>query len=89
MNKPEEQPPIEIPAEKLDDETLRNLVESFILREGTDYGAFETQHETKIRQVQEQLGRGDIKIVFDPNSESVTLLTRNEWNKRSKAPDAF
>jgi uncharacterized protein len=70
--------PIEVPIERLDDETLRRIVEEFVLREGTDYGAQEIQLETKIGQVMKQLEKGDVKVFFDPESESVTLLkTKN------------
>lgn len=70
--------PIEIPLDRLDEETLRRIVEEFVLREGTDYGAQEIQLETKIQQVMKQLEKGDVRIFFDPESESVTLLkTKN------------
>jgi hypothetical protein len=51
-------------------------VESFVLREGTDYGAREFTHEQKVAQVIAQLESGDARIVFDPETESVTLLLR-------------
>lgn len=81
MNQEPKLAPIEIPPERLDDETLRNLIESFILREGTDYGSHEVDLDTKVRQVQKQMERGDLKITFDPNTESVTLLTLGEWKR--------
>ena len=34
-------PPIEVPREKISGEILSALIEEFILREGTDYGAVE------------------------------------------------
>lgn len=74
-------PPIEVPAESLDKETLNAVIESFILREGTDYGAVEVELDAKMIQVQKQLQRGHIKLVFDPNTESVTLMTKQEFKK--------
>ena len=68
--------PIEVPHTLLSPDALLGLVESFILREGTDYGAREFTHEQKVAQVMEQLARGEARIVFDPESESVTLLVR-------------
>jgi uncharacterized protein len=68
--------PIEIPHTLLSPDALRGLVESFVLREGTDYGAREFTHEQKVAQVISQLENGDARIVFDPESESVTLLLR-------------
>lgn len=66
--------PIEIPLDRLDDETLRRIIEEFVLREGTDYGVSEISFETKVTQVRKQLVKGDVSLFFDPESESVTLL---------------
>ncbi len=71
---------IEIPGENLDPETLTSVIESFILREGTDYGVSEVSLETKIRQVLRQIEAGEVKIVFDEESESVTLLKPEVYN---------
>lgn len=59
------------------------MLESFILREGTDYGAQELTMETKLERLTKQLDKGDVKIVFDPNSQSVTLMTKRDWQKIS------
>lgn len=75
-------PPIEVPLEKISLDALENIMREFILREATDYGAVEIQHETKLKQVHAQIKKGDVKIVFDPNTESVTLMTRLEFQKR-------
>jgi len=75
------QPPIEVPREVLSDEAMRGIVESFILREGTDYGREEVALTTKMIQIEKQLERGDVKIVFDPNTESVGIVTAHEWAK--------
>jgi uncharacterized protein YheU (UPF0270 family) len=68
--------PIEVPHTLLSPDALRGLVESFVLREGTDYGAHEFTHEQKVAQVMAQLECGEARIVFDPETESVTLLLR-------------
>jgi len=68
--------PIEVPHTLLSLDALRGLVESYVLREGTDYGAREFTHEQKVAQVMAQLDSGDARIVFDPETESVTLLMR-------------
>jgi uncharacterized protein YheU (UPF0270 family) len=54
--------------------TLRAVVESFVLREGTDYGIHEVSFEDKVEQVLVQLGRGEVHITFDPATESVNLV---------------
>jgi uncharacterized protein len=73
----EDAEPIEIPHTLLSPDALLGLVESFVLREGTDYGAHEFTHEQKVAQVMAQLESGDARIVFDPETESVTLLVRD------------
>jgi uncharacterized protein YheU (UPF0270 family) len=72
---PDEPPPelVEIPLTELAPETLQALVESFVLREGTDYGAQEVPLATKVGQVVKQLQRGEARIVFDPATESVDI----------------
>lgn len=66
--------PVEVPAEDLAPETLRALIEAFVNREGTDYGAVERTLEEKVADVRRQLERGEARIVFDPATQSVTLL---------------
>ena len=48
-------------------------MESFVLREGTDYGPQEVTLATKVAQVLRQLQRGEARIVFDPSTESVDI----------------
>ena len=70
----EEIAPIRVPPDDLEPDTLRAVIESFVLREGTDYGLHETSLEAKVAQVLMQLRRGEAHITFDPASESVTLV---------------
>ena len=77
----EEQPPVEIPKASLSRDALRGVIENFILREGTDYGVAEVSYDAKAEQIERQLDRGHIKIVFDPNTETVTLMTDREWKR--------
>ncbi len=74
--------PIEIPYEKLSQDALAGVIDDFILREGTDYGANETLLETKRAQVFRQLQSDKIKLVYDPASESINLLTLDEWRRQ-------
>lgn len=71
---PEAAPPIRVAPDDLAPETLRAVVESFVLREGTDYGPQETPLDTKVAQVMAQLRRGDAHILFEPASETVTIV---------------
>ena len=65
--------PIVIPAGELSAPALHGLIESFVLREGTDYGAHEYSLEEKVAQVRAQLERGQARILFDPQSNTVTI----------------
>jgi uncharacterized protein YheU (UPF0270 family) len=67
---------IEVPHAQLSHEALRGVVESFVLREGTDYGVREFTLEEKVQHVMLQLQRGEARIVFDPHSETVQILAR-------------
>ncbi len=66
-----------IPYQELEAETLRAIIEEFISREGTDYGAHEYSLEQKVQQVRNQLERGDVVLNFDPETESCDLQAVN------------
>ncbi|HSZ08153.1 MAG TPA: YheU family protein [Steroidobacteraceae bacterium] len=66
--------PVEVPHTELSAELLNAVIESFVLREGTDYGEKEFSLEDKVARVVAQLKRGEAKIVFDPESSSVTIV---------------
>jgi uncharacterized protein len=70
----EEIAPVRVPPDDLEPDTLRAVVESFVLREGTDYGAHEASLEAKVAQVLAQLRRGEAHITFDPATESVNIV---------------
>jgi hypothetical protein len=67
--------PVAVPHTGLSPEALRGVVESFVLREGTDYGARDVPFETKVAQVLRQLERGEARIMFDPVTRSVQIMT--------------
>jgi uncharacterized protein len=66
--------PIEVPPESLSRDALHALVEEFVTRDGTDYGAVERNLDAKVAEVLRQLGRGEVRIVFDPDSETTTIV---------------
>lgn len=67
-----------IPFEKIPPETLQNLIESFISREGTDYGSTEHSLDEKVEQVKKQLQNRQVFITYDQETESVTMLTKDQ-----------
>lgn len=68
--------PVSIPYDELSPDALRSVVESFVLREGTDYGAYEYSLEQKVAHVMRQLQKGEARIMFDPNTESVQIVVK-------------
>jgi uncharacterized protein len=77
--------PIIVPHRELAPDTLTRLIESFVLREGTEYGAREFSLEEKVAHVLGQLERGEAEIFFDPDSETVDIrrATRRSASARS------
>jgi len=66
--------PVRLGPNDIEPETLRAVIESFVLREGTDYGLHETSLENKVEQVLTQLRRGEAHITYDPATESVNVV---------------
>lgn len=69
--------PIVIPYRDLSAEALRGVLESFVLREGTDYGEREVSLEQKVAQVMRQLERGEAQVIFDAALETVDIVVCN------------
>lgn len=69
---------MDIPYKAIPAETLTAVIEEYITREGTDYGEQEYSLQDKIDQVKRQLENGEIKITFDPESETCTLMPMAE-----------
>ncbi len=70
----ESQTPVVVPHTELDADLLRSVIESFVLREGTDYGEREISLADKVARVIRQLEHGEAQIVFDPQTESVDIV---------------
>jgi uncharacterized protein len=71
----EAQPSVDVPYAELDPEVLHAVVESYVLREGTDYGEREFSLADKVSHVLRQLKRGEARIVFDPETQTVSIIT--------------
>jgi len=67
---------MEIPYEQLEEETLKSVIESFVLREGTDYGENEFTLDEKIEHVLVQLKTGKVYLTFDEESKSCNIVSR-------------
>lgn len=82
MNEEDPPPPVAVPYTELSADALRGVIESFVLREGTDYGARDVSLEDKVAQVLRQLERGEARIMFDPASESITIVVVPQRERR-------
>ena len=67
-----------IPHHMLSPEALPGVIEAFVTREGTDYGAQEVALATKVWQVRQQLDAGAAVIVYDEATESCTIQPTNQ-----------
>jgi uncharacterized protein len=70
--------PVAVPHTELSADALRGVIDSFVLREGTDYGERERTLEEKVADVRRQLERGEARIVFDPETETIDIRPRSE-----------
>ena len=63
------------------------MIEEFITRGGTDYGAVEASLETKFKQVKNKLKDGSAVLVFDDETETTNIFMADDpvlKNVRSK-----
>lgn len=67
---------IEIPYQELSPQTLKGIVEYWILKEGTDYGEQEFSLAEKVDSILGQLKTGKAKIIFHPE-DGVCELVKN------------
>jgi uncharacterized protein YheU (UPF0270 family) len=82
LGPPPEKPMTSVPPETLAASVLRALIEEFVTRDGTDYGEAERTLDEKVADVERQLSLGEVSIVFDPETESVNLVTARELEGR-------
>ncbi len=62
-----------IPWQSLPPSTLQNILESYIDREGTDYGFEEASRDDKVVQLKQLLQTGEIVILWCEDQQSVDL----------------
>lgn len=67
---------MEIPYQALNPETLNNLIEELVTRDGTDYGECELTLEQKVDQVRRRLVDGEAFICYDEKSELCEIILK-------------
>ncbi|MCP4986161.1 MAG: YheU family protein [Colwellia sp.] len=70
-----------IPLDQISHETLSAIIEDFILREGTEYGAVDISKEDKIAQVKQQLDQGSAVLVYSELYETVNILPSEQFKE--------
>lgn len=65
-----------IPWQNIPEQTLRNLIEHFVLREGTDYGEQEVSFEDKVEQVFQKLKLNEAMLVYSELHESIDIKVK-------------
>ncbi len=70
-----------IPLDQISHETLSAIIEDFILREGTEYGAVDISKEDKIAQVKQQLDQGSAVLVYSELYETVNILPSEQFQE--------
>ena len=73
-NERKESESIEVPFTALSTEALRGLVESVVLREGTDYGARERSFDSKVEELLARVRRGEARVVYNFDSQSADIV---------------
>ena len=67
-----------VPPQRLPQDSLAGLLEEYASRDGTDYGEREFTLEQKVEQLRGQLQRGELKILYDVDSEQWDLLPADQ-----------
>ncbi|PKN17282.1 MAG: cytoplasmic protein [Deltaproteobacteria bacterium HGW-Deltaproteobacteria-6] len=67
-----------IPVDQLSAEALKGVIDEFITRDGTDYGAIEASPETKFKQVKQKLESGWAVLVYDDETETTNIFMKDD-----------
>ncbi len=79
----ENEEPIVIPYRELSAAALRGVLESYVLREGTEYGEHDVSLDQKVGQVLRQLERGEAQVIFHAALESIDIIVSKPSTQRS------
>jgi uncharacterized protein YheU (UPF0270 family) len=75
-----------IPIDSLSVEALRGVIESYVLREGTDYGEREISLPDKVEHVMRQLRRAEAQIVFNAQQETIDIVVTAPQGRKGRPP---
>ncbi|MGS2721106.1 YheU family protein [Paraglaciecola aestuariivivens] len=80
-----------IPFAELEPATLMNIIEGFVLSEGTEYGETDVPLADKVQQVLTQLKQGEVLLVYSELHESVNIIPKQQLGEfeNPSTPDAY
>jgi hypothetical protein len=65
---------LEVPYERINPDTLRNMLQEFVTRDGADWGDAGCTLEDKVEEVLRQLRDRKVKVVFDLTSQTANIV---------------
>jgi hypothetical protein len=65
---------LEVPYDRINPDTLRNMIQEFVTRDGADWGDAGCTLEDKVEQVLRQLRDKKVKVVFDLTSQTANIV---------------
>ncbi|MCB1843116.1 MAG: YheU family protein [Halioglobus sp.] len=66
---------VEVPYQRLPQAVFRALLEEYVTRDGTDYGAQELSLAEKVQRLESQVARADVRLLYDAQSEQWDLVS--------------
>lgn len=76
---------MQIPMDRLDEETLTRVIEEFVTREGTDYGLSSPDLLAKVESIRRKLKSGEAVLCFDESSETCHILDREAYRSLQRS----
>ena len=64
-----------VPWRELSPDALLGVIDEYVTREGTEYGASDVPLETKRAQVRRQLEAGEVVLLFDAQTQTTNIVT--------------
>ena len=68
---------MDIPYQAINAQTLRNMIEEYVTRDGTDYGEQELTLDAKVEQVLAGLKTGKMVVQYDESMEICEIVMVN------------
>lgn len=66
-----------IPVEQLNDETLRQVIREWLMREGEDWGLTDDSLDAAILKARQALLKGELVLHWDESDESLSIVAQD------------